>query len=172
MRPMGKLIAILLIALSGLTGQAGVMRWQIGASGSVVPGVSLAMARVRFSGGIVETRLDVWDGDGWSMSELDPKRRIALFDPTGFAPDSPERMFVQELVDDSMEVRRRPVEDDFSMKNAMQEGEYVALSSFNGVVPTSFLSWNVGYVEEVPEPSCGFLFLAGGSLLALRRRRQ
>ena len=161
---MGKRIAIFLVVLAGISGQAGVMHWQIGASGA-----SLAMARVRVSGGRVDTRLDVWDGDGWSMSETDVKNRIALFDPAEFEPDALERVFVQELVDDCPGGQKVQVQDDYEAQGPRQEGEYVAVSSFNGMAPTSFLSWNVGHVE-VPEPSCGGLLLIGGVLLALRRR--
>lgn len=172
MRLMGKRIAIfLVVVLSGISGQAGVMRWRIGASGSAVSGSSWAMARVRVSGDEIDTRLDVWDGDGWIMSEADMKNRVTLFDPAEFESDAPEQMFVRELVDDSLNRQKAPVQDGYGMQNAKQEGEYVAVSSFNGVAPTSFLSWNVGYVD-VPEPSCGILFLVGGALLALRRRRR
>ena len=160
---MGKRIAIFLVVLAGISGRAGVMHWQIGASGA-----SLAMARVRVSGGRVDTRLDVWDGDGWSMSETDVKNRVALFDPAEFEPDALERVFVQELVDDCPGGQK--VQDDYGTQGTRQEGEYVAVSSFNGMAPTSFLSWNVGRAD-VPEPSCGILVLIGGALLALRRRQ-
>ena len=139
---MGKRIAIFLVVLAGISGQADVMRWQIGASGA-----SWAMARVRVSGGRVDTRLDVWDGDGWSMSGADFKNRIALFDPAEFEPDALERVFVQELVDDCLGGQKVKVQDDYDTQGARQEGEYIAVSSFNGMAPTSFFSWNVGHVD-------------------------
>ena len=167
---MGKISSIVLLALLGGMAQAGVMRWQVGAHGPEAAGPSFAMARVRVAEGRIDTGYDVWDGDGWSVPESLPGGGFAWFDSSGYGDTDPERMFVNELVDDCLDAFTQSPSAGGVRSDPRQDGPKIAVSNFYGVVPTSYIFWN-GELSTVPEPSCGMLALLGGAVLSLRRRR-
>jgi len=137
------------MALAGTSVRAGVMYWQIGAPAADASGAVMALARARVADGSIDTRLDVWDGDGWRMRESGEGCGDALFDPLEFGENAPERMFVRELVDDTLD---RPaaaaviVDLDNADAALKSDCRSIAVSNFNGVAPTPFIFWNAGTI--------------------------
>lgn len=141
---MARFAATLLVTLAGQCVLAGVMRWQVGTPGAGLYSRHWAIARCAVSAKGVIAGVDIWTGERWSIA--DETGGYAWFDATGFSLADPELFFVRELVIDTMEVPAETKDGPALMKQpvVMPEGGRLAVSAFNGVAPTSYVSWNSG----------------------------
>ena len=154
---------LVLIILTGLSAWADIQRWWIG------PSVRQAGERplVLQEASDAALRLSVWNGENRSAVPMAREGGVWC-DLTRYSRTDPEYVFVAEIVNSD---RNRPgvkEEVDYAAPPPSQDG-LVAVSRFEGLAPTAYVSWNSGS-SDVPEPAGGLLLLLGTCILALRRR--
>lgn len=172
-----KLMFALAIATGAMVAQADFLWWQVAPeSGRTFQYAELFATN---DGGATKTKLDEAGPVDGDENFVGTKVETASVDVSAYANSSPEYSFFVELINYSA---------DLSTEASRDRGDMVSYSDLlsQGYITTpgvglptapspSAGGWDGGAGaggSAVPEPTSGMLFLLGGALMALRRRRR
>ena len=170
MKLISKLAFVATVVLTTSTVSAGTLYWQITSD----TGVDFSIARLVVTDGSTTTYLP--DSEGVFASDFNDATgtgtQLAMqqTDISSYTGDA--YSFFVEMINYTSDPETVTQGQTYSYQDLTSAG-YVSFSSDDVTAVTmAAAAANMGAGGAVPEPSSGLLFLIGGAMLALRRRRQ
>ena len=176
-----KAFFVALLGVAVLHVSAGTLYWQIGASEAAkFSDGTFAVLHMTTDGGETSTLVESFSYYDGTVST---DSRVVVGSIAFAGADAPVEKLAQSYVDDSWTGKSFFVElVNSASENAVARSEIWDYSSISGFVDHSGLAiddlikasqiWNPGAFTAVPEPTSGLLFLIGGALLGLRRKKR
>ena len=169
---MKKLVCAFALVCGAMVAQADFLWWQV----EPVAGREFSLADLYATDGTTETCIDSVQPVDVNSSGVGTKVETVSTDITGYT--SSEYSFFVELVtysDTTYETVTDTQRMDAVPYNDLVSGNYITAAVTGPGLPSAPASgFNIagGGSGDVPEPTSGMLFLLGGALMALRRRRR